>query len=88
MNNGHPSIPRPAFCSSCGSALDRYLSIPTAAKIFDLTQDAVRSMIKRRDIPHFKLGKRVRLSYAELQRCLVRYPSKGEVALDYAGNGL
>lgn len=58
----------------------------TAGRIFDLSPEAVRGMIKRREIPFAKMGRRVRIAYADLQAQLVRYPSKVEVLLDYAGD--
>ena len=48
--------------------------------MLDLSEDAVRGMIKRREITFHKLGRRVRLRYADLQAALVRYPSVRDVA--------
>ncbi|MBA7612678.1 hypothetical protein ES703_19915 [subsurface metagenome] len=47
----------------------------------DMSEEAVRGMIKRREIPFIKLGRRVRIAYADLQAQLVRYPAKHEVSL-------
>lgn len=59
--------------------MERYLSVQTAAAVFDLTEEAVRGMIKRREIPFFKLGTRIRLRYDDLKSALVRYPSTNEL---------
>ena len=63
------------FCSACGSPQDRYLSIATAAKTFDLSEDAVRGMVKRREITFYKMNKRVRLKYADIEEMLVHHPA-------------
>ena len=87
MNKGHPKkAPDRTYCPHCGSCQDRYLSPATAAKVVDMSEEAVRGMIRRREIPFFKLGRRVRLSYADLQAQLVRYPAKHEVSLASDGN--
>ena len=70
------------FCPNCGGCEERYLSPATAARIFDLTEQAVRSMIKRRDIPSYRLGTRRILKYSELETLLVRYPSKADMSLE------
>ena len=61
--------------------MERYLSLPIAAEMFGLTVSALRSMIKRREIPSHRLGTRRLVKYSELEALLVRYPSKYEVAL-------
>lgn len=70
------------FCPHCGGHQERYLGVDAAAEILDLTPEAVRSMIRRRELPFFKLGTRLRLAYSDLESQLVRYPSKGEVSLE------
>ena len=73
---------RKNFCSECGSHKERYFRIETAAEIFDLTPEAIRSMIRRRELPFHKWNSRVRLAYSDLERQLVRHPSKQEVSLN------
>ena len=58
-----------------------YLNIPTAAEKYGLTEGALRSLIKRREVPSYKWGTRRLVKYSELEALLVRYPSKYEVAL-------
>ncbi len=87
MNKGHPkNAPARTFCPHCGNCQDRYLSPATAAKVLDMSEEAVRGMIRRREIPFFKLGRRVRIANADLQAMTVRYPAKHEVSLASDGN--
>ena len=58
-----------------------YLSIKSAARRFDLTDVAVRSMIKRREVSYYKLGSRVRLEAKEFKRMLIKYPSVDEISI-------
>ena len=89
MSKGHAqNNPNGTYCPYCGRCQDRYLSPKTAAKILDMSEEAVRSMIKRREIPFLKLGTRVRIAYVDLQALLVRYPAKHEVSLAMDGNHL
>ena len=67
-----------AFCANCGSIQERYMSVETAAAMFDLTKNAVRGLIRRREIHFVKLGSRVRILYTEMASQLKHYPSKFE----------
>lgn len=80
-NNGHMAAVQHKYCPECGGTHERYMSIATAAQVFDLTDDAIRSMIKRRELPFYKIGKRVRLSYSEIRSLLIRHPSADEMGL-------
>lgn len=82
MKNREKSGGTGMYCSECGGHTERYLSVQTAAVTFDLTEEAVRGMIKRREIPYFKLGSRVRLNYDDLNTALVRHPSTDELNVD------
>ncbi len=70
------------YCSNCGHVYERFLTVETASMIFDLSPNAIRGLIKRREIPFYKMGRRVRLSYQDITDCLVRYPALQEVKLD------
>lgn len=70
------------YCSNCGREYERFLTVETASMIFDLSPNAIRGLIKRREIPFYKMGTRVRLSYHDITDCLVRYPALQEVKLD------
>ncbi|MCH7521097.1 MAG: helix-turn-helix domain-containing protein [Candidatus Marinimicrobia bacterium] len=54
----------------------------SAAEIFDLSVGAVRALIKRREVPFYKIGSRVRISFREFESQLVRYPSIHEINVD------
>lgn len=62
--------------------MDRFLSVPSAAKILDLSEQAIRGMIKRREIKFYKVGSRVRIAYSDLKKILITHPAKSEVSLD------
>ena len=70
------------YCPECGASRDRYLSVKSAARIFDHTEEAVRDMIKRREIPFYKRNSRVFVTYREFENLLVRYPSINEINAD------
>jgi len=61
---------------------EKYISIKTAAEAFDMTEAAIRGMIARREIPHLKLGTRVRLRHRDLKVKMRYFPSKDEVGFD------
>lgn len=69
------------YCSCCGMATERYLSVETAATLFDLTTAAVRGMVRRREIEFEKLGTRIRIAYSEMKRKMIRYPATDETSL-------
>ena len=82
MSKGHPKkSPARTFCPHCGGFQDRYLNIETVVKVFDMSPNAIRGMIRRREIRFFKLGTRVRIAYADLQALMVPYPAKHEASL-------
>ncbi|MBC8402366.1 MAG: helix-turn-helix domain-containing protein [Candidatus Marinimicrobia bacterium] len=60
-------------CPNCRSK-QRYLTIKDAAEYLGLTQSALRSMIARRELDFFKLGKRIRFDITALKKALVPYP--------------
>lgn len=69
------------YCTCCGMATERYLSVETAATLFDLTTAAVRGMVRRREIEFEKLGTRIRIAYSEMKRKMIRYPAKTDFNL-------
>ena len=58
-----------------------YLSIKSAASRFDLTEQAVRSMVGRREVSFYKLGSRVRLDAKEFEKRLIKYPGVDDISL-------
>ena len=69
------------YCPFISDYQEGYLNLPTAAEKFGLTVGALRSLIKRREVPSYRWGTRRLVKYSELEALLVRYPSKYEVAL-------
>ncbi len=69
----------PKYCPECGANSERYLSVKSAAVIFDHSEEAIRGMIKRREIPFYKRNSRVFVTYREFESLLVRYPSISEI---------
>lgn len=59
----------------------KYLTIKSAAVQFDLSEEAVRGIIRRREVPFYKLGTRVRLNSKEFEERMIKYPSIDEVSL-------
>ncbi|MCH7574661.1 MAG: helix-turn-helix domain-containing protein [Candidatus Marinimicrobia bacterium] len=70
------------YCTHCGANQERFLSVKSAAVIFDHSEDAIRAMIKRRDIPFYKRESRIYIKYGEFEELLIRYPSESEIILD------
>jgi excisionase family DNA binding protein len=44
----------------------RYLTVPEAAEYLGMTPNAVRMMVQKRDIPHIRVGRRVRFDIRDL----------------------
>ena len=61
----------------------RYLSIKSVARMLDLKENAVRQLIHRRALPSLQLGRRRLVLLDDLQKMLVRYPSKDEILAQY-----
>ena len=58
-----------------------YLSIKSVARLFDLSEEAVRSMIRRREVSFYKLGSRVRLLPKDIENLLIKHPSVDEISI-------
>ena len=52
-----------------------YLSIKLVARLLDLSEEAVRSMIKRREVSFYKLGSRIGLKAKDFEK---KKPFSGE----------
>lgn len=48
----------------------RYLNVAGAAAYLSLSEDAIRHMVKRRELPFSKLGKRVRFKVDDLDHLM------------------
>ena len=63
------------FCEYCGSSLERYYSIESAAKLFDCSQQFFRNLIRDRKIGFVKVGRLVRIPQFELSKVAEFIPS-------------
>ena len=60
---------------------ERYLSINSTAKLLDMTPNAVRGLIRRREVGFKKIQSRVRIPLSEIKKIMIHYPSKSEFSL-------
>lgn len=44
----------------------RYLDVAGTAEYLSMSEDTVRSMVKRQEIPHIKVGRRLRFDIQDL----------------------
>ena len=63
------------FCESCGSQIERYYSIESAAELFDCSQQFFRNLVRDREIGFVKVGRLVRISHSELSKITEFIPS-------------
>ena len=66
------------FCPNCGSSLDTFLSVESASKLLDCSQEFVRSRILNRTISFVKVGRMVRIPISEIQKLIEEFPSFDE----------
>lgn len=65
--------------------LPQYLSPKTVAFVLDTTEKSVRSILRNRDIPYYKAGRRVRILLDDLEKYLIRHPSMDEMVRETLG---
>ena len=51
-------------------ALDRILTVPETAEYLQMSKSKVYAMIQRREIPHLKIGRNVRIRRGDLLKWL------------------
>ncbi|HCK98563.1 MAG TPA: hypothetical protein DHW42_00450 [Candidatus Marinimicrobia bacterium] len=61
------------FCPYCGGVIDRYYSVATVSKIYDLSEDCIRKWIKEGKIKPIKIGRAVRIPKEELEKIILPY---------------
>lgn len=57
----------------------RYLSVDACATYIGRTQDAIRGLVKRRQIPHVKIGRRVQFDKEAVDKWVQRHSKRGVV---------
>jgi len=63
------------FCETCGSPLEQYLSIETAAKLIDCSEQFFRNLIRDRKIRYVKFGRSVRLPVSAIEELKIQIPT-------------
>jgi len=63
------------FCPYCGSTLEPYFSISSAAKLCDVSEEFFRKRIRNREINYCKFGKSVRIPASEIEKCFTLFPA-------------
>ena len=63
------------FCEYCGSPLEKYLSVESAAKLYDCSEQYFRNQIRDKKISVIKLGRLVRLPVSEIEKLKIERPS-------------
>jgi len=54
------------FCGHCGSPTEHHLSIESAAKLYDCSEQFFRNLVSTRRIGFVKIGRLVRLPLSEI----------------------
>lgn len=70
------------YCPTCGSPVERYYSVESAALLLDCSQQAIRNWIRDRKIGFTKFGRLVRIPGTEISKMRVFYPSLNESVLE------
>ena len=70
------------YCPTCGSTVERYYSVESAALLLDCSQQAIRNWIRDRKIGFAKFGRLVRIPGTEISKMKVSYPSLNESVLE------
>ena len=66
------------FCESCGSQIERYYSIESAAELFDCSQQFFRNLVRDRKIGFVKVGRLVRIPDSELLKIIEFTPASSD----------
>ncbi|MCH7575810.1 MAG: helix-turn-helix domain-containing protein [Candidatus Marinimicrobia bacterium] len=70
---------RAKYCPCCGDYQERYLTVDSAAKIYDISSAGIRGMLRRREITYYKIGTRTRIAKSDLDNLLVKHSSVREI---------
>ncbi|MBU0712991.1 excisionase family DNA-binding protein [bacterium] len=73
MKNGRSKTEN--FCPYCGSNLERYYSISSAAELCGLSKEFFRKRVQNREIGYCKFGKSVRIPASEIEKCFTYFPA-------------
>jgi len=67
------------YCDYCGSVIERFFSISTAAQICDLSEQFFRNLIRDRKIKFVKFGRSIRIPASALSELQVEFPTINEL---------
>lgn len=79
-----PTKPKLKYCKNCGSPMEKYLSVESAAELLDCSQQFFRNMIRDRKITYHKFGRLVRIAVSEIEKLRIEIPSFEKVYDDHA----
>ena len=58
------------YCEYCGSPLEKYLSVKSAAELLDCSEEFFRKRILNREIGFAKIGRLIRIPYSEILKMM------------------
>ena len=68
------------YCEYCGSPLEKYLSVKSAAGLFDCSEEFFRKRIFKREVGFTKIGGLIRIPYSEIGKIIKHYESFDELS--------
>ncbi|MBC8402782.1 MAG: excisionase family DNA-binding protein [Candidatus Marinimicrobia bacterium] len=63
------------YCFECGSQIERYYSVESAAKLVDCSEQFFRNLIRDKNIRYVKFGRLVRIPASEIVKLRIEVPS-------------
>ncbi|MBC8401086.1 MAG: helix-turn-helix domain-containing protein [Candidatus Marinimicrobia bacterium] len=63
------------YCPACGSLLEQYYSVESAAKLIDCSEQFFRNLIRDRRIKFVKFGRLVRIPASEILQLAKEFSS-------------
>ena len=73
------TVQKNQFCKQCGSPLEKHLSVSTASKLIDCSEQFFRNLIRDRKICFVKFGRMVRIPISEIEKLKVEYQSISKI---------
>ena len=59
--------------------MDEILTIPQVAKYLKISKSKIYYLVKRREIPHSKIGRNVRIRESDLAKWLEKHKNQSEI---------
>jgi len=67
------------FCETCGSPLQQYFSVGSAARLVDCSEQFFRNLIRDKKIRYVKFGRLVRIPASEIEKLKIEVQSIDEL---------